>query len=120
MKRYSAAVDPFRPPRENTPSLQPRVIRREVTPLVFPIDLDSDVGMPVHAEADSSIDSLGPSTPVDYVSLDLLWADVRRSKERILAASPPKVRSLDVGPSDASADTAYLPPRPKIKRRRSV
>lgn len=121
MRRYSSAERPVRgQPAGHT--LQSRALRREVTPLVFPVDLETEAGVSPPPEGDSSIDSLGPTTPVDPASLDMVWADVRRAKERMLAASPPKVQSFEVGVIVQDNTTAidHLPQRPKIKRRRSM
>ncbi|KAI0250294.1 hypothetical protein BJV78DRAFT_604360 [Lactifluus subvellereus] len=83
----------------------------------------------------ASTSSSGPVTPDDSESLDRVWSAVRRAKEREMAASPSKIKSLERGrsppilhsplrghplePSTQSA--ARVPsPAPPLRRQKSI
>ncbi|EGO24165.1 hypothetical protein SERLADRAFT_369398 [Serpula lacrymans var. lacrymans S7.9] len=74
-----------------------------------------------HYPQSSSGTTIGPS-PLDreYQALNQLWETIRQRKEREMAKSPPKVKSLETPPA-ASPPPASVPhkPAPKLKRRKS-
>lgn len=47
----------------------------------------------------ASTSSSGPATPDDSESMDRVWSAVRKAKEREIAASPSKIKSLERGRS---------------------
>ncbi|OBZ72371.1 hypothetical protein A0H81_07982 [Grifola frondosa] len=88
------------------------------TPIVTPLMIPEDLKRPMAPEPPftplySPLHSPGP-TPQE-VSLDPLWEEVRQAKERELAASPSKVKSLGMAISpETSAPTGK-----KVAKRRS-
>ncbi|KAA1467448.1 hypothetical protein DENSPDRAFT_856680 [Dentipellis sp. KUC8613] len=68
--------------------------------------------------------STEPETVVDSRSLDRVWSEVRKTKERAMAASPSKIESLGVRsgtektPQAAAAQRPI--PRPHLKRHKSI
>ncbi|KAI0259898.1 hypothetical protein BC834DRAFT_832715 [Gloeopeniophorella convolvens] len=75
---------------------------------------------PLYSQASTS--SSGPVTPDDTESLDRVWSAVRKTKEREMAVSPSKIKSLErlsLEPSTQSA--ARVPsPAPPLRRQRSI
>lgn len=77
---------------------------------------------PHHSHASTS--TAGPSTPPDSDSLDRIWSEVRKNKERAMAVSPSKIKSLEVwSASDQSSPAIPSSPpadhRQHMKRRKS-
>jgi len=83
----------------------------------------------------ASTSSSGPMTPGDSEPLDHVWGAVRKAKEREMAASPSKIKSLERGrsppilhsqfrgvPLEPSAQSAVLvpSPTPPLRRQRSM
>ena len=83
----------------------------------------------------ASTSSSGPMTPGDSEPLDHVWGAVRKAKEREMAASPSKIKSLERGrsppilhsqfrgvPLEPSAQSAgRVPsPAPALRRQRSM
>jgi hypothetical protein len=83
----------------------------------------------------ASTSSSGPMTPGDSEPLDHVWGAVRKAKEREMAASPSKIKSLERGrsppilhsqfrgvPLDPSTQSAgRVPsPAPPLRRQRSM
>lgn len=68
-----------------------------------------------------------PETPADSDSLDHIWSEVRRRKERTMAKSPGKIKSLEeaLSAEEQSAERVESPPREstpvrsQLKRRKS-
>ncbi|EIM91039.1 uncharacterized protein STEHIDRAFT_72762 [Stereum hirsutum FP-91666 SS1] len=68
-----------------------------------------------------------PETPADSDSLDHIWSEVRRRKERTMAKSPGKIKSLEeaLSAGEQSAERVESPPREsppvrsQLKRRKS-
>ncbi|KAI0303844.1 hypothetical protein B0F90DRAFT_1613457, partial [Multifurca ochricompacta] len=88
---------------------------------------------PLYSQASTS--SSGPVTPDDTESLDRVWSAVRKAKEREMAASPSKIKSLDRGRSPpilhsplrgfslepSTQPVARIPsPAPPLRRQRSI
>ncbi|THH15698.1 hypothetical protein EW146_g4817 [Bondarzewia mesenterica] len=77
---------------------------------------------PHYSQASTS--SAGPSTPADSDSLDRVWSEVMRKKERAMAVSPSKIKSLEVlSASDQLSQAAPASPpitvKPRLKRQKS-
>jgi len=84
----------------------------------------------------ASTSSSGPATPDDAESLDRVWSAVRKAKEREMAASPSKIKSLERGrsppihhsplrglplePSTHSDPRVPSPAPPPLRRQRSI
>lgn len=83
----------------------------------------------------ASTSSSGPMTPVDSEPLDHVWGAVRKAKEREMAASPSKIKSLEKGRSSpilhsplrnvplqpsAQAAARVPSPAPPLRRQRSM
>jgi hypothetical protein len=83
----------------------------------------------------ASTSSSGPVTPDDAEPLDRVWSAVRKSKEREMAASPSKIKSLERGRSPpilhsplrglqlepSTQPTARVPsPAPPLRRQKSM
>ncbi|TFY82257.1 hypothetical protein EWM64_g1760 [Hericium alpestre] len=75
----------------------------------------------------ASTSSTEPETPADSDSLDRVWSEVRRKKERQMATQPSKVKSLEAWSASEQtppAPTVVPPPRaaaakPHLKRQKS-
>jgi len=65
----------------------------------------------------ASTSSSGPATPDDAESLDRVWSAVRKAKEREMAASPSKIKSLERGrsPPIPHSPLRGLPLEPSIQ-----
>jgi hypothetical protein len=77
---------------------------------------------PHHSRASSS--STGPTTPAEHDSIDRVWSEVRRNKERAMAASPSKIKSLETRssselPSFQRLDPPTPPPKSPLKKQKS-
>jgi hypothetical protein len=83
----------------------------------------------------ASTSSSGPATPDESESLDRVWSAVRKAKEREMAASPSKIKSLERGRSSpalhsplrglslepSTRPAARVPsPAPPLRRQRSM
>ena len=83
----------------------------------------------------ASTSSSGPATPDDADSLNYVWSAVRKAKEREMAASPSKIKSLEKGKSPpmihsplrglplepSTQPAARVPsPAPPLRRQRSM
>ena len=83
----------------------------------------------------ASTSSSGPMTPGDSEPLDHVWGAVRKAKEREMAASPSKIKSLERGRSPpilhhplkgvplrpSAQSSARVPsPAPPLRRQRSM
>ena len=74
---------------------------------------------PPDTSYDSPLDPPAQTTP--KISLDPIWDEVRQTKERELAASPSKVKSLDrvMPPAPEPHVKSELPPPKKVVKRKS-
>ncbi|TFY71150.1 hypothetical protein EVG20_g1853 [Dentipellis fragilis] len=76
---------------------------------------------PYTSHASSS--STEPETVVNSESLDRVWSEVRKTKERAMAASPSKIESLGVRSGSEQtlpAAAHHAAPRPHLKRHKSI